>query len=327
MKNSRYDKMTFRRCGRSGLDLPAVSLGLWHNFGPERRGGEATAVIAAAFDAGITHFDLANNYGPPPGSAEETFGEVFARDFAAHRGDVIISTKAGYRMQPGPYGDGGSRKYLLSSLDASLRRLRLDYVDIFYHHRPDSSTPLEETAAALSSTVSQGKALYVGISNYDPGRTSAIAALLRSAGTPCLIHQMRYSQLDRRPEQGLFDALSREGIGSIAFSPLEQGLLAGRYLNGIPDDSRAGTAGTFLKPEQVTAERVEKSRVLAGIAAARGQTPAQLALAWVLRAGVTSVLIGASTPHQVAECAACLEAPALTTDELAAIDRACGYAS
>jgi len=325
MHSSRYETMSYRRCGKSGLDLPAISLGLWHNFGPERRGEPSSRVITAAFDAGITHFDLANNYGPPPGSAEETFGEILSRQLAAHRDELIISTKAGYRMQPGPYGDGGSRKYLLSSLDASLQRLRLDYVDIFYHHRPDDSTPLEETAAALTSAVAQGKALYAGISNYDPGRTSAIAALLRAAGTPCLIHQVRYSLLDRRAEQGLLDTLPREGIGCIAFSPLEQGLLAGRYLDGIPGDSRAATPGTFLKPQQVTPQRVEVSRSLASIAIARGQTLAQLALAWVLRAGVTSALIGASTPGQVAECVACLDAPALSPEELAAIDRACGH--
>jgi len=303
---SRYQTMEYRRCGRSGLRLPALSLGLWHNFGGVTTAETARALARTAFDLGITHFDLANNYGPPPGSAEETFGRILRQDFAGLRDELIVSTKAGYPMGPGPYQDGGSRKYLLSSLDASLRRLGLDFVDIFYHHRPDLETPLEETMGALDQAVRSGKALYVGVSNYPADRLRKAAQILRDLGTPCVIHQPKYSLFVRDPETtGLFDALGDEGIGSIVFSPLAQGLLTDRYLQGIPADSRAGSSGIFLKPEHITEAKVAQVRRLNDLARGRGQSLSQMALAWVLRPQgtyqVTSALIGASKPEQIVE--------------------------
>lgn len=312
----------FRRCGRSGLKLPAISLGLWHNFGDVDRHENSRALILRAFDLGITHFDLANNYGPPPGSAERTFGRVLREDLAAYRDELIISTKAGYDMWPGPYGEWGSRKYLLASLDQSLRRMGLDYVDIFYSHRPDPDTPLEETMGALDQAVRSGKALYVGVSNYSAEQTARAAQILRDLGTPCLIHQPRYHMFDRWIEKGLTDVLEKEGIGSIAFCPLAQGLLTNRYLTGIPADSRAGHDPRFLKPEHITAEKLAKIRQLDALAKLRGQTLAQLALLWVLRNPVvTSALIGASKVSQVEDNVAALKNPTLSPDELAAIER------
>ncbi|NML18070.1 aldo/keto reductase [Azohydromonas caseinilytica] len=323
--STRYDAMPCRRCGHSGLKLPAVSLGLWHNFGEVDRFDNARALVRHAFDLGITHFDLANNYGPPPGSAERTMGEILRRDLAAHRDELIISTKAGYRMGPGPHGDGGSRKYLLSSLDQSLRRLGLEYVDIFYHHRPDPETPLAETMGALDHAVRSGRALYVGLSNYPPALLREAAALLRGLGTPCVIHQPRYSLFDRRIEQGLLDALAQEGVGCIAYSPLAQGLLSNRYLDGaIPADSRAAR-GAFLTPQDVTAQRLAVVRQLDELARSRGQTLAQLALAWVLRhAGMSSVLIGASRVAQIDDAVGALRGLAFNADELATIERMLG---
>nr|WP_276510035.1 aldo/keto reductase [Niveibacterium umoris] len=301
--------------------MPAVSLGLWHNFGGVDRFENARALVRCAFDHGITHFDLANNYGPPPGSAEETFGALLAGDLKPWRDELVISTKAGYTMWPGPYGDWGSRKYLVASLDQSLRRMGLDYVDIFYHHRPDPETPLEETMAALAHIVKSGKALYVGLSNYPAELTRRAAALLRELGTPCLIHQPRYSMLDRWVEGGLLDALADEGIGGIAFSPLAQGVLTDRYFGGeIPADSRAAR-GAFLKPEQITAEKLALVRALNDIAAARGQKLAQMALSWLLRQpAISSVLIGASRPEQILDAVGAANAAPLAQDELAAIE-------
>jgi L-glyceraldehyde 3-phosphate reductase len=319
---TRYDAMPYRRCGASGLKLPALSLGLWHNFGEVDRFDTARELVLQAFDHGITHLDLANNYGPPPGSAERTLGEILRRDLAAHRDELVISTKAGYVMGPGPYGDGGSRKYLLASLDQSLRRLGLDYVDIFYHHRPDPQTPLAETMAALDHAVRSGRALYVGLSNYPAELLREAAALLRRLGTPCVIHQPRYNMFDRRIEdEGLLDALAQEGIGCIAYSPLAQGLLSGRYLGGvIPADSRAAR-GQFLKAEHLTAERMAIVQRLTAVARERGQTLAQLALAWVLRhAGMSSVLIGASRAAHIDEAVAALPRSELHADELQAIE-------
>ncbi len=320
---TRYDNPSFfRRCGRSGLKLPAISLGLWHNFGDVDRHENSRALILRSFDLGITHFDLANNYGPPPGSAERTFGRVLREDLAAYRDELIISTKAGYDMWPGPYGEWGSRKYLLASLDQSLRRMGLDYVDIFYSHRPDPDTPLEETMGALDHAVRSGKALYVGISNYSAEQTARAAKILRDLGTPCLIHQPRYHMFDRWIENGLTDVLDQEGIGSIAFTPLAQGLLTNRYLTGIPADSRAGHDPRFLKPEHITAEKLAKIRQLDALAKLRGQTLAQLALLWVLRNPVlTSALIGASKVSQIEDNVAALKNPTLSADELAAIER------
>jgi L-glyceraldehyde 3-phosphate reductase len=314
---TRYDAMPYRRCGTSGLKLPVVSLGLWHNFGEVDRHDRARELVLHAFDHGITHFDLANNYGPPPGSAERTLGEILRRDLAAHRDELIISTKAGYRMGPGPHGDGGSRKYLLSSLDQSLRRLGLDYVDVFYHHRPDPETPLAETMAALDHAVRSGRALYVGLSNYPPALLREAAALLRQLGTPCVLHQPRYNLFDRGPEDGLLQALAEEGVGCIAYSPLAQGLLSGRYLGGdIPADSRAAR-GQFLKPQDVTPQRLAVVRRLNELARERGRTLAQLALAWVLRhAGMTSVLIGASRVAQIDEALSMLGHLNMAADEL-----------
>ena len=318
---TRYDAMPYRRCGKSGLRLPALSLGLWHNFGHVDRFDNARALVRRAFDLGITHFDLANNYGPPPGSAEQVFGEILRLDLARHRDELVVSTKAGFLMGPGPYGDGGSRKYLVASLDQSLARLGLDYVDIFYHHRPDPDTPLEETMAALDYIVRSGRALYVGLSNYPAPRLREAAAILRELGTPCLIHQPRYNLLERDIEADLLPALDAEGIGCIAYSPLAQGLLTDRYMGGrIPEDSRAARAH-FLKPDDVTAERVAVIESLTALATARGQTLAQLALAWVLRhPGMSSVLIGASRLAQLDDAVGALAGPELGAEELAAID-------
>ncbi|GAB2710753.1 L-glyceraldehyde 3-phosphate reductase [Halomonas garicola] len=318
----RYERMPYRRCGRSGLKLPAISLGLWQNFGENARADNARAICRTAFDHGITHFDLANNYGPPPGSAEEQFGRILKTDFAGLREEMVISTKAGYYMHPGPYGEWGSRKYLLSSLDNSLKRMRLDHVDIFYSHRFDPETPLEETMGALDHAVRQGKALYAGISSYNTQRTREAVAILRKLGTPCLIHQPSYSLVNRWIEDdGLLDTLDDLGMGSIVFSPLAQGLLTDKYLKGVPEGSRADRSQT-IRAGHLSEENLEHVRALNAIAERRGQTLAQMAIAWVLRSGrVTSALIGASRPEQVTDCVGALEAPDFTEDELAEIDR------
>ncbi len=319
---TRYDAMEYRRCGASGLLLPAISLGLWHNFGDITPFGTQQAILRQAFDLGITHFDLANNYGPPYGEAERNFGRHMERDWRPHRDELVLSTKAGYDMWPGPYGNFGSRKYLISSLDQSLKRMRVDYVDIFYHHRPDPDTPLEETMGALDHIVRSGRALYVGISNYPADRARAAIAMLRQMGTPLVIHQPRYSMLDRWVEDGLTDLLRRERVGMIAFGPLAGGVLTGKYLGGIPADSRAGHDPRYLKPASITGDKLEKVRGLADIAAARGQSLAQLALQWVLRDDVvTSALIGASRPEQVAENVRALSAPPLEAAEMEAVER------
>ena len=319
---ARYGAMTYNRCGRSGLKLPAISLGLWHNFGFDHPADTGRAICRQAFDLGITHFDLANNYGPPPGSAETAFGEILRGDFAGLRDELIISTKAGYTMWPGPYGEWGSRKYLLASLDQSLKRMGLEYVDIFYSHRYDPDTPLEETMGALDSAVRQGKALYAGVSSYNAQRTREAAAILRRLGTPCVIHQPSYSLLNRWIEEdGLLDALDAEGMGSIVFSPLAQGLLTSKSLGGSPTDSRAA-AGKSLQPAFLSDANIARARALEAIAKRRGQTLAQMALAWVLRGGrVTSALIGASRPEQVADCVQALNNPSFSPEELAEIDR------
>jgi L-glyceraldehyde 3-phosphate reductase len=321
----RYDSMTYKRCGRSGLMLPAVSLGLWHNFGGVDSLENARAMLRRAFDLGITHFDLANNYGPPYGSAEKTFGRLFAQDFAPLRDELIISSKAGWDMWPGPYGDWGSRKYLVASLDQSLERMGLDYVDIFYHHRPDPETPLEETMGALDFIVRSGRALYAGISMYPPDLTRRAVEMLRCLGTPCLIHQPNYSLLDRWVEDGLLEVLTDEGVGCIVFSPLAQGLLTDRYLEGIPAGSRAARDDSYLSRNAVTEKLVDTVRQLNEVAAARGQTMAQMAVAWVLRqSGVTSALIGASRSEQVEEAVAALDRLEFGADELETIDAALG---
>lgn len=326
--DDRYDAMPYRRTGRSGLDLPALSLGLWHNFGDVNPLETQRAVLRRAFDLGITHFDLANNYGPPYGSAEENFGRHLVQDLGPYRDELVISSKAGYDMWPGPYGDGGSRKYLLSSLDQSLRRLGLDYVDVFYSHRPDPSVPLEETMGALHTAVTSGKALYAGISNYSPSATREAARILADLGTPLLIHQPSYSMFNRHVEQvaegeteSLLDAVGDLGIGMIVFSPLAQGLLTGRYLSGdVPADSRAATS-RFLSPEQIGDTYLARARALDAIAEARGQSLAQLALTWVLRdQRVTSALIGASSVAQLEDNVAALRAEPLTAEEIAAIE-------
>ncbi|MEW2519517.1 L-glyceraldehyde 3-phosphate reductase [Actinacidiphila alni] len=319
--DERYDSMEYRRTGRSGLKLPAVSLGLWHNFGDDRTLDSQRAILRRAFDLGVTHFDLANNYGPPYGAAEANFGTLFAQDFRPYRDELVISTKAGYDMWPGPYGEWGSRKYLLSSLDQSLTRMGLDHVDIFYSHRFDPDTPLEETMGALASAVQQGKALYVGISSYGPDRTREAARILRELGVPALIHQPSYSMINRWIEdEGLLDVLEEEGMGCIGFVPLAQGLLTDRYLGGIPEGSRAAQ-GKSLNPALVNEETVTRLRALNDIAAARGQSLAQLALSWVLRdPRVTSALIGASSVSQLEANVAAVGAAPLTTEELAAID-------
>lgn len=321
-ESKRYEQAVYRRCGRSGLKLPLISLGLWHNFGDADRYDNSRRMILEAFDLGMTHFDLANNYGPPPGAAEGTFGRVFHHDLASHRDELIVSTKAGFRMWPGPYGEWGSRKNLLASLDRSLERMGLDYVDIFYSHRPDPDTPMEETMGALDTAVRSGKALYAGISNYSPEQTQAAIQCLQAAGTPCLIHQCNYSLLHRAAEDGLLDVLETAGVGMIAFCPLAQGLLTTRYLDGIPEDSRGGRPGTFLKSERITPEIVAKARALNSFAKERGQTLAQMALAWVIRdTRVTSALIGASRPEQIRENALILRRePRFTADECARID-------
>ena len=319
---NRYDRPGFyRKCGRWGLNLPAVSLGLWHNFGGVDVFETSRAMVHCAFDAGVTHFDLANNYGPPPGSAEENFGRILRQDLAGHREELVISTKAGYLMWPGPYGEWGSRKYLLASLDQSLRRLGLEYVDIFYSHRPDPGTPLEETMGAVAHAVRAGKALYAGLSNYKAEDTGQAARMLREMGTPCLIHQPRYSMFDRWVEGGLLETLAEEGMGCIAFSPLAQGLLTEKYLHGIPAGSRASKPHGFLRPAQVTPEKLAQVSRLNTLAAARGQTLAQLALAWVLRhPQMTSVVIGASSVEQILQNIKTLEQPSLSADELRAIE-------
>jgi L-glyceraldehyde 3-phosphate reductase len=316
--------MDYRRCGRSGLKLPALSLGLWHNFGANDDWTSARQMVVRSFDAGITHFDLANNYGPPPGSAEETFGRLLREDLSAHRDELVISTKAGYRMWPGPYGEWGSRKYLLASLDQSQRRMGLEYVDIFYSHRPDPQTPLEETMGALVSAVKSGKALYAGISSYDADTTRRAAETVRAEHMHLLIHQPVFNLFDRRVEHGLSDALQEEGMGCIPFSPLAQGLLAGRYNNGIEPGSRAGKPDGFLRPEHVTAEKLRRIRALDGIAKSRAQSLAQMSLAWLLaKPYVTSVLIGASRWDQIEDNLGALRQMSFTGEEMAAIDQAC----
>jgi L-glyceraldehyde 3-phosphate reductase len=317
----RYDSMPYRRCGRSGLELPAISLGLWHNFGDDRPMDDSRAILRRAFDLGITHFDLANNYGPPYGSAEINFGRVLAEDLRPYRDELIISTKAGWDMWPGPYGDRGSRKYLLASLDQSLQRMGLDYVDIFYSHRADPDTPLEETMGALDTAVRQGKALYAGVSSYSPERTEQAAAILRGLGTPLTIHQPSYSMFNRWIEGGLLDVLEEEGIGCITFTALAQGMLTDRYLDGIPEDSRAARDDS-LDRDWLNEENLERIRALNAIAQARGQSLAQLALAWTIRdSRVTSTLVGASSVRQLEQNVAALDSLELSSDELAEIDR------
>ncbi|MES0868218.1 L-glyceraldehyde 3-phosphate reductase [Pseudovibrio sp. SCP19] len=321
--DNRYDTMKYNRCGKSGLKLPAISLGLWHNFGETTPHQTKREMCRTAFDLGITHFDLANNYGPPPGSAETAFGEILRTDFAGYRDELIISSKAGYDMWPGPYGEWGSRKYLIASCDQSLKRMGLDYVDIFYSHRFDPDTPLEETMMALDQIVRQGKALYVGISSYNSKRTKEAAKILKELGTPCLIHQPSYSMLNRWVEEdGLLDTLEEEGIGSIVFSPLAQGMLTNKYLNGVPDDSRAGKHVGSFQESFLNETTLNHIRSLNEIAQNRGQTLAQMALAWVLRKGrVTSALIGASRKEQVIDCAATINNLEFTEEELTAIDQ------
>ena len=318
---NRYEQIPYRRCGKSGLLLPALSLGLWHNFGNITPFATQQSILRKAFDLGITHFDLANNYGPPYGEAERNFGIHMDRDWHTHRDELIISTKAGYDMWPGPYGDHGSRKYLISSLDQSLKRMHLDYVDIFYHHRPDPDTPIEETMGALDQIVRSGKALYVGVSNYSAEQMRVAVKTLRELGTPMLIHQPKYSMMVRTPEEGLFDVLRDEGVGCIAFSPLHNGVLTSRYLNGIPADSRAAHDPRYLKASSITEALVAKVRKLNAIAERRGQSMAQMALLWTVRNPVvTSALIGASRPEQVRENVAAFRAPALSESELNEIE-------
>jgi L-glyceraldehyde 3-phosphate reductase len=320
--SSRYDSMVYNRVGKSGLKLPAISLGLWHNFGGVDVFENCKAMIFKAFDVGITHFDLANNYGPPPGSAEENFGRILKTDLSRYRDELIISTKAGYRMWPGPYGEWGSRKNLLASLDQSLKRMGLEYVDIFYSHRPDPETPLEETMGALDSAVRQGKALYVGISSYNPEQTQKAVSILNRLGTPCLIHQPKYSMFNRWIEEGLLDTLEQNGVGCIVFSPLAQGLLTDKYLQGIPTDSRAAKSHGFLKQSDITEEKLGIIRKLNEIAARRGQTLAQMAIAWILRdKRVTSVLVGASKVEQILDNVAALNNLSFSSDELNTIDK------
>lgn len=321
--SDRYNKMSYRRCGNSGLLLPALSLGLWHNFGRIDNLENARNILRLAFDEGITHFDLANNYGPPPGSAEETFGSIFKQDFKAHRDELIISTKAGWKMWEGPYGDLGSKKYLVASLDQSLRRMGLDYVDIYYHHRPDPHTPLEETMGALDLIVRQGKALYVGISSYSASETERAVDILNSLGTPCLIHQPKYSMFERWVENGLLDVLEQKGVGCIPFSPLAQGLLSNKYLKGIPSDSRAAShrGNGAIDENQVSPEKIAKVAKLNEIALLRGQNLAQMALSWILKDHrVTSVLLGVSKPEQLTDSLQCLNNIHFTNDELKSIN-------
>jgi L-glyceraldehyde 3-phosphate reductase len=314
--------MQYRRCGKSGLKLSAVSLGLWHNFGHVDQLENCAEILKLAFDSGITHFDLANNYGPPPGSAEENFGRLMKRDFQGYRDEMIISSKAGYTMWDGPYGDWGSKKYLISSLDQSLKRMKLDYVDIFYHHRPDPDTPLEETMSALDLIVRQGKALYAGISNYKPAEAAKAIQLLKELGTPCVIHQPKYSMYERWVEDGLLDLLGNEGVGCIPFSPLAQGLLTDKYLKGIPADSRAAKPHGFLQSDQITEAVLHQLNQLNAIAQGRGQKLAQMALSWILRdERITSVLVGASRPEQLADSLECLNNVDFSDSELKDIDR------
>jgi L-glyceraldehyde 3-phosphate reductase len=321
----RYETMKYNRCGKSGLMLPAISLGLWHNFGGVDVHENSRKIIFRAFDLGITHFDLANNYGPPPGSAEETFGRILKSDLSGYRDELVISSKAGYLMWPGPYGEWGSKKYLVASLDQSLKRMGIDYVDIFYSHRPDPNTPLEETMGALEQVVRQGKALYVGLSNYTAQMTKQAAQILKQSGIRCLIHQPRYNMLDRWIEKELLDVLEEEGMGCIAFCPLAQGLLTDRYLSGIPADSRAGRPTGYLRPAGVTEDKLKKVRALQKLAKKRGQSIAQMALAWTLRdSRLTSALIGASRVSQIEENVAALENLEFTKEELAAIDKIVG---
>lgn len=320
----RYAYMEYRRCGNSGLKLPAISLGLWHNFGRNDDYEKCRSILHTAFDSGITHFDLANNYGPPPGAAEETFGKILKQDFKPYRDELIISSKAGWPMWPGPYGDNGSKKYLMASLEQSLKRMGLEYVDIFYHHRPDPETPIEETMATLDLMVRQGKALYVGISSYTAEQTTRAVQVLKSMGTPMLIHQPRYSLLDRWVEKGLLDVLEKEGVGCITFSSLEQGLLTNKYLNGIPQDSRAASdrGNGAMDASSITPELITKIQQLNELARQRGQTLAQMSLAWILKdKRVTSVIIGASKPEQVLDSVQCLRNYRYSDEELKAIDQ------
>ncbi|TCC91640.1 L-glyceraldehyde 3-phosphate reductase [Pedobacter frigiditerrae] len=320
-QKNRYQAMQYRRCGNSGLKLSALSLGLWHNFGFVNQIENSRNILHTAFDNGITHFDLANNYGPPPGSAEEVFGKILKSDFSNYRDEMVISTKAGYTMWDGPYGDFGSKKYLVSSLDQSLKRMQLDYVDIFYHHRPDPDTPLEETMAALDLIVRQGKALYVGISNYKAAEAERAIDILQKLGTPCLIHQPKYSMFERWVEDGLMDVLGNKGVGCIPFSPLAQGLLTDKYLDGIPADSRVATSGVFLNQNSITPEKIEKVKRLNEIAQSRNQKLVHMALAWLLKdERVTSVLIGASKPAQVTDAIECLANISFSEAELNAIE-------
>ncbi|QNA45957.1 L-glyceraldehyde 3-phosphate reductase [Lacibacter sediminis] len=319
----RYTKMEYRRCGNSGLKLPAVSLGLWHNFGHIDQLENARNILRVAFDNGITHFDLANNYGPPPGSAEENFGKIFKDDFTSYRDELIISSKAGWGMWPGPYGDWGSKKYLTASLDQSLKRMGLDYVDIFYHHRPDPETPLEETMGTLDLMVRQGKALYVGISSYQPEEAAKAISILKELGTPCLIHQPKYSMFDRWVEDGLLDVLEQNAVGCIPFSPLAQGLLSNKYLKGIPDGSRAAShrGNGAIDEDHVSDEKINKVRALNVLAEERGQNLAQMALAWILKdKRISSVLIGVSKPEQVLDSLKCLDNYSFTDEELLRIN-------
>ena len=318
---NRYQDMIYNRCGKSGLLLSAMSLGMWHNFGSEASYANMLDMVTTAFDLGITHFDLANNYGPIPGSAEENIGKILRAEFSAYRDELIISTKAGYGMWPGPYGDHGSRKYLIASLDQSLRRLGLDYVDVFYHHRPDPDTPMEETAMALNQIVRSGKALYVGVSNYTPEQTAQMAAIMRRLGTPLTVHQPRYNMLERTFFETLEPTLQNEGMGSVCFCPLAQGLLTSRYLNGVPADSRAASASPFLSESRITAALLNKLNRLQAIAVQRGQTLAQMATVWDLRNTLTSVILGASRATQILENVQALTHRDFTADELAEIDR------
>ena len=318
---NRYDKMEYRRCGRSGILLPEISLGLWHNFGGVDTYENFRPILHDAFDAGITHFDLANNYGPPPGTAEENFGRILKQDFSSYRDQLIISTKAGYLMWEGPYGEWGSKKYLVASLDQSLKRMGLDYVDIFYSHRPDPNTPLEETMRTLDLVVRQGKALYVGISNYTAEQAEKAIQILNDLGTPCLIHQPKYSMFERWVENGLLDVLEKDGVGCIPFSPLAQGLLTNKYLKGIPEDSRAHKSTGFLQENQVTPEAVTKAQKLNEVAQQRGQTLAQMAIAWLLKdPRITSVLIGVSKRQQLQDCLQALDNKAFSQEELNKIE-------
>lgn len=319
---NRYSQMQYRRCGNSGIQLPAISLGLWHNFGHLDEFENSRAILQTAFDSGITHFDLANNYGPPPGSAEKVFGKILQEDFDGYRDEMIISTKAGYTMWDGPYGDWGSKKYLVASLDQSLKRMELDYVDIFYHHRPDPNTPLEETMAALDLIVKQGKALYVGLSNYPAAEADKAIQILKQLGTPCLIHQPKYSMFVRWAEEELLDVLEKEKVGCIPFSPLAQGLLTNKYLDGIPSDSRAAKAHGYLQQTDVTESRLQQIKELNEIAIQRNQSLAQMALAWLLKdPRVSSVLVGASKPEQLADSLLCLKNIIFSQEELNRIEK------